>query len=413
MSKANGPLPVTLKGFTEYIEDRLIDVVAYNHAVLGETAKVRFIQLWNSYGSWSKMGETAQFDNFLEKYAEQPGSCIKKISEPQRYVVVRVSQVMDMARSRGGLPYADFRKALDDELMAIAETAKFQKTRDWAKTGNYSEIRALCPHKPGATHKDLNGCIKAIHTLADVLDAMQEDRPDEYRRSFSERMGLGSKGFETTYQSIVLRILEGSQDVPASKLLAKYHIIQAPQELRIRGSCTVCFGAEDKISLGMVETGISIPAVYAMTLTGTDATRIVTVENLTTFRDYDETNGEKTLVVYTEGYASTHVVQFLDKVCELTGIDRVHHFGDIDAYGYEIAKAMDAAMQNADVEPLLMDRPTYDAGVNAGYGLPLSADNRERFEKMLLDPWYSDEQKTFFKYIMETGQLLEQESWSV
>ena len=131
---------------------------------------------------------------------------------------------------------------------------------------------------------------------------------------------------------------------------------------------------------------------------------LLTIENLTTFNDYEPSREE--LVVYTSGYANSLVVRFLQIVLRDCWLQYTRHFGDSDAYGFDILRNLSDrvgkrfASYRMDVETFLQ---------NVNQAIPMTPSNVKLFPKLMADPFFTEDEKLMFSLLMERGKTLEQE----
>ncbi len=112
-------------------------------------------------------------------------------------------------------------------------------------------------------------------------------------------------------------------------------------------------------------------------------TRIVSIENETTFNDYvdrqKETGGEE-IVLCSQGQANWAVVRLLRLLHEADPAVPVFHWGDLDRSGVLILRSL-RRRSGVPVEPLWMDPGTLRRF--SSEGIPLSREEREEIDRLL------------------------------
>ncbi len=145
-----------------------------------------------------------------------------------------------------------------------------------------------------------------------------------------------------------------------------------------------------------------------------NVTRVLTIENLTTFHQWkincsggeDPATYEETLVIYLGGYANGIKREFLRHIHEAYPAAEFMHYGDIDCGGFRIWKTLSEGT-GLIIEPYRMDLETYRKYRESGR--ELTEHDRILLKEMTEDPFYCG-QKELFREMLETGVKLEQEA---
>lgn len=138
----------------------------------------------------------------------------------------------------------------------------------------------------------------------------------------------------------------------------------------------------------------------------TDAGRIVTVENRTTFESFvREERPSDTVVVYTAGFAGSLQLDFLRRLLE-AGIERVDHWGDLDVGGLRILRHLDEELA-AEVCPFRMASELLDEFPTR----PLTDSDRRALEQWLDAP--DRPYHRLARELLERDAKAEQEAWYV
>jgi hypothetical protein len=139
------------------------------------------------------------------------------------------------------------------------------------------------------------------------------------------------------------------------------------------------------------------------------ASRIVSIENETTFNDYvdqlREEGGEE-IVLCSQGQANWAVVRLLRMLHEAEPTVPVFHWGDLDRFGVLILRSL-RRRSGVPVQPLHMDPETLRRF--SAEGLPLPPGEREEIEILLKRP-VDDIGNDLLAAIRDAGKWVEQET---
>ncbi|MNP26973.1 hypothetical protein D3C76_1198590 [compost metagenome] len=132
-----------------------------------------------------------------------------------------------------------------------------------------------------------------------------------------------------------------------------------------------------------------------------NSSELITIENLTSFNNYNENNS----VIYLGGYHNSVRKKLLTKIYESNRDVTYYHCGDIDVGGFKILNHL-KRKTSIPFLPLNMDIETLEK--NISYGKELTANDRKELEKMINDEMYS-EYKEILSFILNKNRKLEQE----
>lgn len=156
----------------------------------------------------------------------------------------------------------------------------------------------------------------------------------------SKRLGYDSKYLERIKHAIDMMAtneLEGAPDLHFDDIMGQIGLIRHPQPLLIAGPVTLRVG-QNHIAVPAPYLGIPPDRVTGISLQA-EVTRVLTIENLTTFHEVlDHLKGD-TVVLYTNGMPSPTWRQFYAKLAAGNSLS-LHHWGDIDAGGFRIARVI-------------------------------------------------------------------------
>ena len=163
-----------------------------------------------------------------------------------------------------------------------------------------------------------------------IFDVSEET----YIRDYSVRVFGDSKTFESI-KTKVKRLLFQYGDFPEEDtILEDLNIVKNPGHVYIKGSAVI-FIKGQRLDLAELNGDIAIssmllPEIISINVTGS---RVMTIENLTTFNAFHE---KDTFAVYLGGYHNSHRRSFIKKIYQDNPHSEYFHFGDIDAGGFYI-----------------------------------------------------------------------------
>ncbi len=182
------------------------------------------------------------------------------------------------------------------------------------------------------------------------------------------------------------------------EVLEEYNIYRNPSWVMLKGC-----GAPLDLPMGVGISNEDIDQIPWNTSNIPD--RILTIENLTSFHQWNLKKGEKDLVIYLGGYANRARRQMLQKLHEIYPNALYAHFGDIDAGGFRIWKHL-CQSTGLSIRTYLMDEKTYLKYLP--YGKDLTMHDKRNLMQMSKDPFFA-EQKALFALMLKKGKKLEQE----
>ncbi len=264
-------------------------------------------------------------------------------------------------------------------------------------------LERLAEHKSVKEFVQLEDIASTRRLLA-VLEAIEKNEEPLYLREFSIRHFQDSKAFEKMegrIAHIFRRFQAGCEEAAVEEILAEYGIYHTPDYVYLKGNATLLVGAE-KIDLSVLKQGLGISGedICRIRFAGTAAVKqVITIENLTTFFRWQE---EDSLLVYLGGYHNSVRRALLMELHAACPQAAYHHFGDIDAGGFEIYRdlrektGIPFRMYRMDLATL----QTYEQ-----YGRPLTENDRIRLQKM----HGREELREMIEYMLAHDVKLEQE----
>lgn len=235
--------------------------------------------------------------------------------------------------------------------------------------------------------------LKAVATVFDVND-------ETYIRDYSIKVFGDSKTFESI-KSKVKRLLFQYGDFPEEDtILEDLNIVKNPGHVYIKGSGIITIKGQ-RLDLSELSGDIAIssallPEISSINVTGS---RIMTIENLTTFNAFHESD---TFAVYLGGYHNSHRRNIIKKIYHDNPDAEYYHFGDIDAGGFHILLHL-RAKTGVNFMPYRMGIPELQHFKE--YTKPLTDNDKKRL-RALLDSEFADT----VNYMIEHNCKLEQEA---
>lgn len=275
-----------------------------------------------------------------------------------------------------GFPLGDFCKAMIDKLKRKESIKK------------YLDIENLVE------------CREILDALKYVI--IQEE--EIFKRNFSIKVFGNSKRFEAI-EGKVLRILKdfsGEEDLK----LEEYNILKNPGYVYFRGDAEIKLNME-VLNIGELDFGIGISSQDLMNIRDikVNASRIITIENLTTFNTF---KAKDFLCIYLGGFHNKARRDLLKKIKADNMDKEFYHFGDIDCGGFKILNHL---RENTAINfiPHSMNIETLRNGRN--YCKALTQNDKKMLAEMGKDEAYKDFWDVF-QYMLEEGIKLEQEHLS-
>lgn len=222
----------------------------------------------------------------------------------------------------------------------------------------------------------------------------------------------GSKEFERFYMEKTARILAPSlvaSGVSAREILKTFHVLENPACVWIKGCGQLQFTNGDRITLLPSGDGIALSrAVVDQISSVCDVHSILSIENLTTFNSFRPRHGQ--MVVFTSGYANSLVVRFLQRIHSVGQVQEFSHFGDLDAYGFDILRDLCSRLGFC-IHPFLMNIATYEQ--NKTRAIKMSKGNCRLMESLLETKFFTAETHDLFRLLLRDEKTLEQEAISL
>ena len=213
-----------------------------------------------------------------------------------------------------------------------------------------------------------------------------------------------SKIFQKEYKSVIQSILYDYTEASVEKdrILEVYNLYENPTYVLLKGNALINSGSS-RIHLHEFTGGIAVPekALEDIVSITVLSSRVVTVENLTTFHDCTDS---RDLYIYLGGFHNRSKEKLLEMIYEQNPDKAYYHKGDLDVYGFAILESL-KARTGIPFRPLEMDVETLKRFYNAGLYRPLSEADRKAMKAPALK-----EYEEIFGFMLEHNCKAEQES---
>ena len=169
--------------------------------------------------------------------------------------------------------------------------------------------------------------LKAVSNIFNVEE-------ETFIRDYSVKVFGDSKAFEAVMGKVRRLLLQYGDFPDEESVFEDLNIIKNPGHVFIKG-CAVIQISGQTIDLSRLNGDIAIsssllPRINEIKVTGS---RVVTIENLTTFNTFSE---DDAFVMYLGGYHNEHRRKFIKQIYSDNPNAEYYHFGDIDAGGFYI-----------------------------------------------------------------------------
>lgn len=266
-----------------------------------------------------------------------------------------------------------------------------------------------------AKYVDINEA-EEFERLCQLISGILANQSERFLRQFSIEKFHDSKIAEKDVERAARIIAAFSEDekikeLESSEILEEYNIYKNPSWLMIKGNAVFrkkLGSQEAEVDLRLFPGGIGlsnqdIDQIYWMPEAKLET--VVTIENLTSFHQWEAKEGAAVLGIYLGGYHNQAKRIFLQRLYEAYPDTRYFHFGDMDCGGFKIWKDL-CIKTGIPFQTLFMDLNTYEAYWK--WGRELTVRDRKTLTAMMEDPFFQDQIGLFLE-ILEKGMKVEQE----
>lgn len=266
-------------------------------------------------------------------------------------------------------------------------------------------IDRLNNHKSVKRYFDLNNIKESQDVMTALCELVKQDK-EILKRKFSVLVFKDSKRFEKIEGKITSIIREFSEEEFSNEddILSEFNVITNPSYIYMKGIGTFLSSREtiDLEKLG-TELVLNATAIENLKVVHLPAKRVLTIENLTTFYEYEP---NKELVIYLGGYHNRMRRRLLQTIYHFNPNLSFYHWGDIDLGGFQILNHL-RQKTGIPFHPYKMDLDTLKH-----YQQDAQRINQQSYLKKLKNLLDKDEFKEFqdiLEYMIKHQIRLEQE----
>jgi len=242
--------------------------------------------------------------------------------------------------------------------------------------------------------------VDRFEQILKVLSEVESVEEETYIRNFSIRVLGDSKAFEKIKSAVVSILFEYGDYPEKETILNTLNIIKNPGFVYVKGKGTITIAGQ-LLDIGRLngDIGFSSRSLNDIDDICVSASKVVTIENLTTFHSYTD---EDAFVIYLGGYHNSIRRKMIKMLYEKNSRVKYYHCGDIDAGGFYILldlrqkTGIPFEAMNMDVQTLMK----YEQ-----YTKKLTENDRIRLHHL-----EGSEFAEVIRYMIETNCKLEQEA---
>jgi len=211
-----------------------------------------------------------------------------------------------------------------------------------------------------------------VSEIIRVLQAILKLNTETYIRNLSTALFKDSKRFQKEFRNTIESILFDYTDevVEKDNILGFYNLYENPTYVIVKGNVVIQFDAS-VIDVSEMPDGIALSnaSLEKIRMVTVKASKVITVENLTTYHDSDE---EDAVYIYLGGYHNHSKQVLLEKIYADNTSRTYFHKGDLDVYGFLILENL---KEKTDIPfmPFMMDVATIERFYKAGLYKNLTA----------------------------------------
>ena len=237
-------------------------------------------------------------------------------------------------------------------------------------------------------------CKDIIRGIEEVLNQKEEI----FKRNFSIRVYGDSKRFEYIEGNILKIIHEFSKEwsIEEYNILKNYTYVyfKGDIDINMKNSCIKTLDFKGGIAISSKD----IDEIKEIKI---KSKKLITIENLTSFNNYNEDNG----AIYLGGYHNSVRQNLLLKIYESNKEILYYHCGDIDVGGFKILNHLKRKTSIPFI-PLNMDIKILRENIQ--YAKELTSNDKKELEKMVKDDMYR-EYYDVLSFMLDNNKKLEQE----
>lgn len=237
--------------------------------------------------------------------------------------------------------------------------------------------------------------------LLEFVVRILKNEDEQYIRDFSIRVFGDSKRAEQLANKAQTLLYQYGDYQDKDSVLEECGIVKTPTYVSMKGQAILLLGGQT-LDLSKIhgDVALSTTSLKELSKVQVIGKRVVTVENLTSFHDYEGTDD---FVIYLGGFHNKVKRDFLMFLYEQNDGKKYLHFGDIDAGGFYILEHL-KAKTGIPFKTLYMDVETlvkYKSQTKR-----LTQNDRQRIKNLLAK---TENYKDVLEYMLEQDCKLEQE----
>lgn len=290
----------------------------------------------------------------------------------------------------GRTPKADLNSELIELLM------QYRGKTPLLSTFCDEQLKRLAENKKVQHFDEVDKFEQVLKALAEVESVEEET----FVRNFSIRVLGDSKAFDKIKNTVVSILLEYGEYPDKETVLSDLNIVRNPGYVYVKGKGCITISGQT-LDIGKLDgdIGLSSKTLDDIEDIHVSASKVVTIENLTTYHSYID---EDAFVLYLGGYHNSIRRKMIRKLYENNPDMKYYHYGDIDAGGFYILidlrkkTGIPFKAMNMDVSTLMK----YEH-----YTKKLTENDRIRLQRLK-----DSEFKEVIEYMLENNCKLEQEA---
>ena len=242
--------------------------------------------------------------------------------------------------------------------------------------------------------------LEKLEQILKVLAEIESVEKETYIRNFSIRVLGDSKAFEQIKTAIVSLLCEFGDYPDKDCVLQDLNIVNNPGYVYVKGNGSITISGQI-IDFSRIDGdfGLSSAALNDIQKIEVYASKVITIENLTTFNSFIDRDA---FILYLGGYHNSIRRNMIRKIYENNPDKKYYHYGDIDAGGFYILLDL-RKKTGIPFAPLNMDVLTLEKYIN--YTKKLTDNDRSRLKHLL-----GGEFDSIINYMFEHDCKLEQEA---
>lgn len=234
-----------------------------------------------------------------------------------------------------------------------------------------------------------------------LVQALLKNETEVYVRDFSMKLFSDSKRVEQLSSAASALLFSYGDYQEKENVLEECGVVRTPTYVCIKGKGQLVF-PNQTIDLTRLpgDVAISTNTLQELQQIVIEGTRVITVENMTSFHDFTDAEA---IIVYLGGFHNKTKREFLKMMYKQNADKEYFHFGDIDAGGFFILEHL-RRKTGIPFRTLCMDVSTLQRYQNQTK--PLEGYDRKRLQK-LMDTY--PEHREVVSYMLKNDCKLEQE----